>query len=340
MRSLPKPAQPKDPMCRALALLAFAVLIVCAPGAEAQRSTDKVPRIGYLVVSPLADPPSAERAAFLEGLKELGYVVDQNVVIEYRSAAWNRELLPDLAAELVKLKVDVIVAVPGAVEAARNATKTTPIIVPALGDPVEEGLVKSLARPGGNITGTGWLAEGLSGKRLELLKEAIPKLTRAAVLWNPANQGGPRQWQETQSAARKLRLTLQSLEVRDPNDVPKAFAAMMQNHPDALLIIASPITTAFRPIIIEFATKQRIPTMFSTKADVEAGGLISYAPSLTDSFRRAARYVDKVLKGANPGELPIEEPTKFELVINLKSAKSLKLTIPKTLLLQADQQIQ
>jgi len=306
------------------------------PGAEAQRP-DKVPRIGYLVVSPLADPPSEERAAFLDGLRELGYVVGHNVVIEYRSAAWNRELLPDLAVELVNLKVDVIVAVPGAIEAAKEATKTIPIIVPALADPVEEGLVKSLARPGANITGTGWSAEGLSGKRLELLKEAIPKLSRVAVLWNPANQGGPRQWQELQSAARKLRVTLQSVEARDPNDVPKAFAAMARKPPDALLTIASPITTAYRPIIVDFATKQHVPTMFATKADVEAGGLISYAPSLTDAFRRAARYVDKVLKGANPAELPIEDPAKFELVINRKTAKALKLTIPKTLLLQADQ---
>ena len=327
---------------RTLTSLLFMLAIVGAlPGAEAQRP-EKVPRIGYLVVSPLADPPSGERAAFLDGLRELGYVAGRNVVIEYRSAAWNRELLPELAAELVSLKVDVIVAVPGAIEAAKEATKTKtiPIIVPALTDPVEEGLVKSLARPGGNITGTGWSAEGLNGKRLELLKEAIPKLSRVGVLWNPANQGGPRQWQETQSAARKLRVTLQSLEVRDPNDVPKAFAAMTQKPPDALLTIASPITTAYRPIIIDFATKQHVPTMFATKADVEAGGLISYAPSLTDAFRRAARYVDKVLKGANPGDLPIEEPAKFELVINRKTAKALKLTIPKTLLLQADQVIE
>jgi ABC-type uncharacterized transport system substrate-binding protein len=328
-------------VCRMVSRTLTAVLVMLAvlgalPGAEAQRP-DKVPRIGYLVVSPLADPPSAERAAFVNGLRELGYIVGQNVVIEYRSAAWNRELLPELAAELVNLKVDVIVAVPGAIEAAKEATKTIPIIVPALGDPVEEGLVKSLARPGGNITGTGWSAEGLTGKRLELLKEAIPKLSRTAVLWNPANQGGPRQWQETQSAARKLRVTLQSVEVRDPNDFPKAFAAMKQRRPDALLTIASPITTAYRPIIIEFAAKQRIPAMFATKADVEAGGLISYAPSLTDAFHRLARYVDKVLKGANPGDLPIEVPAKFELVINLKTAKALKLTIPKTLLLQADQ---
>ena len=334
---LTAPANTKTPCAAALKLLALALVLLGAlPAAEAQRPA-KVPRIGYLVISPLADPPSEERAAFLDGLRELGYVVGQNVVIEYRSAAWNRELLPDLAVELVNLKVDVIVAVPGAIEAAKEATKTIPIIVPALADPVEEGLVKSLARPGANITGTGWSAEGLSGKRLELLKEAIPRLARVAVLWNPANQGGPRQWQELQSAARKLRVTLQSVEARDPNDVPKAFAAMARKPPDALLTIASPITTAYRPIIVDFATKQHVPTMFATKADVEAGGLISYAPSLTDAFRRAARYVDKVLKGANPAELPIEDPAKFELVINRKTAKALKLTIPKTLLLQADQ---
>ena len=318
----------------------LAVSLMLAPLAVGAQHASKVRQIGYLVLSPLADPPSAERAAFLDGLRGLGYVAGRNIVIEYRSAAWNRELLPDLAAELVALKVDVIVAVPGAAEAARDATKTIPIIVPALGDPVEEGFVKSLARPGGNITGTGSTAEGLPGKRLELLKEAIPKLSRAAVLWNPANQGGPRQWQETQSAARKLRLTLQSLEVRDPNDVPRAFSAMTQKRPEALIIVTSALTTAYRPIIIEFANRQRIPTMFAVKADVEAGGLISYAPSLSDSFRRAARYVDKVLNGANPGDLPIEDPTKFELVINLKTAKALGLTIPQSLLGRADQLIE
>jgi ABC-type uncharacterized transport system substrate-binding protein len=318
----------------------LAVSLMLAPLAVGAQQASKVRQIGYLVLSPLADPPSAERAAFLDGLSGLGYIAGRNIIIEYRSAAWNRELLPDLAAELVALKVDVIVAVPGAAEAARDATKTIPIIVPALGDPVEEGFVKSLARPGGNITGTGSTAEGLTGKRLELLKEAIPKLSRAAVLWNPANQGGPRQWQETQSAARKLRLTLQSLEVRDPNDVPRAFSAMTQKRPEALIIVTSALTTAYRPIIIEFANRQRIPTMFAVKADVEAGGLISYAPSLSDSFRRAARYVDKVLNGANPGDLPIEDPTKFELVINLKTAKALGLTIPQSLLGRADQLIE
>ena len=325
---------------RALKLVALVLLIVGAPpGAEAQRP-DKVPRIGYLVLSPLADPPSAERAAFLGGLRELGYVHGKNIVIEYRSAAWNRELLPDLAAELVDLKVDVIAAIAGTVEAVRDATMAIPIVVVAMVDPVENGFAASLARPGGNITGPGWSTRELAGKRLELLKEAMPKLSRVAVLWNPANPGEPLQWRETQAAARRLRVTLHSLEVRNPADVPKAFSAMTQKRPEALITFASSLTTAYRPIIVEFATKQRFPTMFELKADVEAGGLISYAPSLTDAFRRAAWYVDKILKGANPGELPIEQPSRFELVINLRTAKALGLTIPQTLLLQADQVIE
>jgi putative ABC transport system substrate-binding protein len=320
--------------------VALTLSLVVGPLTAAAQHRSKVPRIGYLVLSPLADPPSAERAAFLDGLKELGYVAGQNIIIEYRSAAWNRERLPDLAAELVDLKVDVIVAVPGTYEAARDATKTIPIIAMSLVDPVEEGLVTSLARPGGNLTGPGWSTGELSGKRLELLKEAIPKLSRVAVLWNPTDQAAQRQWQEAQSAARRLRVTLGSLEVRDPHDIPKAFSAMRERRPGALITVPSALTTAYRPIIIDFATKQRLPTMFAIKADVEAGGLISYAPSLNDTFRRAARYVDKVLKGANPGELPIENPARFELVINLKTAKALKLTIPPSVLGRADQVIE
>ena len=305
---------------------------------EAQ--TTRVPRIGYLVLSPLVDPPSAERQAFLNGLNDLGYIEGKNIVIQYRSANWNRELLPDLATELVNLKVDVIMAMPGTYEAARGATKSIPIVAASLVDPVEEGLVMSLARPGGNITGPGWSTVELGGKRLELLKEAIPKLVRVAVLWTPTDQAAQRIWQETQSAARRLRVTLRSLEVRDPNDVPKAFAAMTQKRPDALLTIPSALTSAYRPIIIDFAIKQRLPTMFAIKADVEAGGLLSYAPSLSDTFRRAAQYVDKVLKGANPGDLPIEQPNRFELVINLKTAKALGLTIPQSVLGRADQVIE
>jgi len=324
--------------------IGLAVVLALSPlfatiAAAAQRP-GQVPRIGYLVLSPLADPPSAERAAFLDGLKELGYAAGQNIIIEYRSAAWNRELLPDLAAELVKLKVDVIVAVPGAVEAARDATNTLPIVVPAILDPVESGLVSSLAHPGGNITGTASAGSELAGKHLELLKEAIPKLSRVAVLWTPATQGQPREMAEMQSAARLLGVTLQPHELKDPADFPRALATTMRGRPDALSIFISPLTTAYRPIIVEFATKQRLPTIFGSKADVEAGGLISYAASLPDAFRRAAHYVDRILKGAKPADLPVEQPTKFELVINLKTARALGITIPQSLLLRADQVIE
>jgi ABC-type uncharacterized transport system substrate-binding protein len=321
-------------------VLALVIGILAVPLPAAAQRPGSVPRIGYLILSPLADPPTAERQAFLRGLHELGYVIGRSIIVEYRSAAWNRELLPDLAAELVELKVDVIVAIPGAVEAARDATKTIPIVVPSMTDPVEDRLVASLARPGGNITGTGGIASELVGKQLELLKEAIPRLSRVAVLWNPANQGAPLQWKGTQSAARRLGVTLQSHEVRDPNDFPRALSAITRRRPDALITFATPLTTAYRPIIVEFATKQRLPTMFTVKADVEAGGLMSYSANLPDSFRRAARYVDRILKGARPGDLPIEQPTRFELVINLKTAKALGLTIPQTLLLQADQVIE
>ena len=293
---------------RGLRVLVLALGVLAAPLiAHAQRPA-KVPRIGYLVLSPLVDPPSAERQAFLDGLRELGYVEGQNVVLEYRCANWNRELLPDLAEELVALKADVIVAVPGAVDAARDATKAIPIVIPALGDPVASGLIASAARPGGNITGTGWSTAELAGKQLQLIKEVLPRVSRVAVLWNPTHLGAPHHWHEIQAAARVLGLAVQSREVRDPKDLPAAFSAMSRRRPDALLTIVSPLTTAYRPIIVEFTTKNMVPTMFYLKADVEAGGLLAYSPSLTEAFRRAAGYVARILKGARPGDLPIEQP--------------------------------
>jgi len=321
-------------------VVVLALNLVLLPVVAAAQQPGRVPRIGYLVLSPLVDPPSAERAAFLDGLKELGYVAGQNIIIEYRSAAWSRELLPDLAAELVELKVDVIVAVPGTADAARQTTKTIPIVVPAANDPVESGLVASLARPGGNITGTAVSTIDLAGKRLELLKEALPKLSRVAVLWSPPYEAASLQWKETQAEARRLGLALQSLEVKDPKDFPGAFSAMTRKRPDALLTFVSPLTTAYRPIVVEFATKHRLPTMFAVREDVGAGGLMSYAANVPHIFRRAAGYIDKILKGTKPGDLPIEQPTEFELVINMKTAKTLGLTIPQTLLLRADQVIE
>ena len=321
-------------------VVVLALNLVLLPVVAAGQQPGRVPRIGYLVLSPLVDPPSAERAAFLDGLKELGYVAGQNIIIEYRSAAWSRELLPDLAAELVELRVDVIVAVPGTADAARQTTKTIPIVVPAANDPVESGLVASLARPGGNITGTAVSTIDLAGKRLELLKEALPKLSRVAVLWSPPYEAASLQWKETQAAARRLGVALQSLEVKDPKDFPGAFSATTRKRPDALLTFVSPLTTAYRPIVVEFATKHRLPTMFAVREDVGAGGLMSYAANVPHIFRRAAGYIDKILKGTKPGDLPIEQPTEFELVINLKTAKALGLTIPQTVLLRADQIIE
>src|SRR5712692_97204 len=317
-----------------------AMAILTLPMAAEAQPAEKVPKIGYLVLSPLADPPSTERTAFLEGLRDLGYVVGRNILIEYRAAAWNRELLPDLAAELVALKVDVIVAVPGATDAAREATTTIPIVVPAANDPVESGLVASLARPEGNITGTAVSTTDLAGKRLQLLKEALPKVSRVAVLWSPPYEAAPLQWKQTQAAARVLGVTLQSLEVKDPRDFPGAFSAMTRKRPDALLTFISPLTTAYRPIIVEFATKNRLPTMFAGREAVEAGGLMSYAPNVPDLFRRAAGYVDRILKGAKAGDLPFEQPKTFELVINLKTAKALGLAIPQSVLVRADEVIQ
>jgi len=318
----------------------LAVGFACTPLVANAQQRGRVPRIGYLFLSPLADPPSAERAAFLDGLKELGYVPGQNIFIEYRSADWNRERLPKLAAELAELNVDVIVAVPGAAEIARRTTKTIPIVVPAANDPIESGLVASLARPGGNITGTAISTIDQAGKRLQLLKETFPQMSVVAVLWSPPYEAASLQWKETQTAARELGVRLQSLDVKDPKDFPGAFSAMTLKRPDALLTFISPLTTAHRPIIVEFAMKNRLPTMFAVREDAVAGGLMSYAANVPNTFRRAAGYVDKILKGAKPADLPVELPTKFELVINVKTAKALGLTIPQSVLVRADEIIQ
>ena len=318
-------------------ILALVLGALAAPFTSGAQPAERIPRIGYLVLSPLVDPPTAERQAFLDGLRELGYVVGRTITIEYRSAAWNRDLLPDVAAELVDRKVDAIVATPGTIEAARQATRTIPIVFTGGADPVVSGIVASLARPGGNITGWTFSLPEMAGKRVALLKEVFPKVSRLAVLWSPNNEGAEQDWQGTQEAARVLDIALQSLEVRDPKDFPTALSAMTRRRPHALVTFASALTSAYRPIIVEFAKKQRLPTMFGLRADVEAGGLMSYSPSAAQGFRRAAYYVDRILKGAKPGDLPIERPDTFELVINLKTAKALGVTIPTPLLLRADQ---
>ncbi len=322
-----------------LAMIALGFL--AAPLAAEAQQAGKVHRIGYLLLPPLAEKPSAERQAFLQGLRELGYDEGHNVVIEYRSAAWNRELLPDLAAELVERRVDVILAAgPQATLAAREATKTIPIVMIAAGDPVESGLVASLARPGANVTGFSASLPELGGKRLELLREAVPRVSRVLVIWNPDNPATASEWMETQAAARTLGIKLESVEVRGGKDFAAALPKMLQRRPAAIVMITDTLTQTYREILAEFAVKNHVPAIMAQREFAEVGGLMSYGPKTSDLFRRAAGQVDKILKGAKPGDLPVEQPTKFELVINLKTAKALGLTIPQSLLARADQIIE
>ncbi len=322
-------------------IVVLSLSLLAAPVTAGAQPPRKVPRIGYLVLAPLLEKPSPERAAFLEALRELGYVEGKTVSIEYRSAAWNAELLPDLAEELVRLNVDVIVTGGGGAtpEAARQATKTTPIVVAASADPVGLGLVASLARPGGNITGTSLMAPELGSKRLELLKETVPKISRVAVLWHPRG-AGRLEWQQTEAAARRLGVTLQSYEVRNADDVARALESMTKKRPDAVIMFFDPLTSGYRVIISDFALKNRLPTIFGAREFAAAGGLMSYGPNIPELFRRAAVYVDKILKGAKPRDLPVEQPTKFELIVNLKTAEALGLTIPPSVLIRADQVVQ
>ncbi len=306
-------------------------------GAEAQQAA-KIARIGYLTLSLAAAPHLRE--AFLQGLRDLGYVEGRNVVIEYRDAEGKLERLPALAAELVALKVDVIVAggTPQAL-AAKQATRTIPIVFAAAVDPVENGLVTSLARPGGNVTGLSNLAQELVGKRLEQLKQAVPRVSRVAVLWQPGafpERTEKELLKEAEVAARALGVRLQFVEARGPEDFDRAFSEMTRKRADALTVLSCGMCVNERRRLVDLAAKNRLPALYQTRESVDAGGLMSYGPNLADSFRRAATYVDRILKGAKPGDLPVEQPTKFELVINLKAAKALGLTIPPSLLGRAD----
>jgi putative ABC transport system substrate-binding protein len=307
--------------------------------AEAQQ-VKKVPRIGILV----AGSPSADAAwieAFRQGLRKLGYVEGHSIVIEYRYGEGKTERYPALVTELVQLKVEVIVV--GGATATRAAKKVTtliPLVMANVTDPVTLGLVASLARPGGNITGVTNLAPDLGGKRLELLKEIVPQLSRVAVLGDPSSPSHAPGWRETESAARSLGVQVQSLEVRAPNpDFAGAFSAITRYRADALLTLSQPLIRVYREQIVDFTAKRRMPAIFHTRKFVEAGGLMSYAADATELYRRAATYVDKILKGAKPADLPVEQPTKFELIINLKTAKALGLTIPPSVLYRADKVI-
>jgi putative ABC transport system substrate-binding protein len=317
-----------------------AVLLAAPLAADAQQA-GKVPRIGFLgTTSPSDRPPLLD--AFRQGLRELGWVEGQNIVIDYRFAEGRLDRLPDLAAELVRLKVDIIVSGgTQGVTAAKNATGTIPIVMTTVRDPVGTGLIASLARPGGNVTGvSGSAGLEIFGKQLELLKETVPKVRRVAILSNPANLYHPLAIRELNVAARSLGVQLQLLEARGPNDFDGAFAAMATERVGALLVLSDAMFNLHRTRLADLAARSRLPAAYGTRESVEAGGLMSYGPSLRDLYRRSATFVDKILKGAKPGDLPVEQPTKFELVINAKTAKALGLTIPQPLLLRADEVIQ
>jgi len=310
--------------------------LLAAPlAAQAQRPS-QVPRVGVIWEA----PPGPGLAAFRQGLRELGYTEGQNIVIEHRYTHGVVNPVPKLAAELIRLEVDVLV-VGGTVTAqsAKAVTTTVPIVFVLAGDPVGSGLVASLARPGGNATGLSNLGSELSGKQVELLKAAVPQVSRVTVLYNPVNPAAGPALNGAREAARTLAVELQVLEIRQPNELASAFSALTQWRSGALLAISDPVF-ADEAQLSKLATKNRLPAIYASRGFVEAGGLLAYGPNFSDNYRRAATYVDKILKGAKPADLPVEQPTKFDLVINLKTAKTLGLTIPPSLLLRADQVIE
>jgi putative ABC transport system substrate-binding protein len=321
--------------------LGLAGALLAAPLAAEAQQAGKVHRIGYLA-STSATAARHLLEAFRQGLGELGWVEGQNVLIEYRFAEGRHERLPELAAELVRLKLDLILAGPTPPAlAAKNATGTIPIVMTAVGDPVRLGLVTSLARPGGNVTGVSFdVGLEVFPKALELLRESVPNVRRVAVLSNPANPAQAVAVNDVTAAARSLGLQLRLLEARGPDAFDGAFAAMGKDRVDALLVLTDPLFIIHKARLADLAARYRLPSVYAIKENVEAGGFMSYGPSLVAAFRRAAVFVDKILKGAKPADLPVEQPTKFELVINLKTAKALGLTIPPSLLQRADQVIE
>ena len=326
-------------MSRKFTWLVTPLLLACLHLAEAQQPK-KVSRIGYLSNTDAATDSRAE--AIRLALRELGYIEGQNIAIEYRYSEGKRDWAPELAAELVRLNVDIIVVAGGEtwIRAAKNATKTIPIVMLGVGvDPVKTGLVKTLARPGGNVTGITGLGRELVGKRLELLKEAVPKLSRVAFLYDPANPRILHEVEDLRVAGRALKLTILPSEARAANDFEKVFAAISKERPDGLLVTGGTVMRLNRKRIVDFALKSQLPSMYTNRETVEAGGLMSYGADDADSYRRVAFYVDKILKGAKAGDLPIEQPTKFELVINLKTANQIGVMIPQKVLARADRVI-
>jgi len=316
--------------------------LLAAPlAANAQQVGQKVPHIGILTLQKFSDPNLPDFwGAFRQGLRDLGYVEGRNITLEYRSAEGKLERLSDLAAELVRLNVDIIIsASTPATAAAKKATTTIPIIMESVADPIGAGFVASLAQPRTNLTGFSLMSVDLGAKRLELLKALIPKVSRVAVLWNPTNPAQKLMLPEAEGAARALGLTLQPVGLVDPGGLEGAFETIIKGQAHAVMVFEDALTVSNRRRIVELAGRHRLPAMYGLKYFVEADGLISYGPNQFEQFRRAAGYVDKILKGTKPADLPVEQPTKFELVINLKTAKTLGLTIPPSLLQRADQVI-
>ncbi len=326
----------QNPKC--VGIVAIVVTFVMCGGA-AQAQPKKVPRIGFLsAFSPSDNPDRIE--AFRQALREIGYVEGQNIAIEYRWAERKFDRLPNLAAELVSLRVDVAVTSGEAgIRALKQATKVVPIVVAVTGDLVVTGHAASLARPGGNITGLVDTSPDLSGKRLELLKEILPRVSRVAVLWNGTNPVKILDFKETEMAAHAFGLKLQSLEVRAPEEFENRFKTANTHGSGALVVLQDALTISNSRAIVDFATKNRLPAMYGSSEFVDVGGLMSYAANFPDLFRRAATYVDKILKGTKPADLPVEQPKKFELIINLKAAKQIGLTIPPNVLARADKVI-
>ena len=320
-------------------LAAMAFLVLTAPPVADAQPPAKLARIGILALAVASSAPLAE--AFRQGLREHGYTEGHNIALEYRYAEGGADKLPALAAELVHLKVDVIVTMSNvAALAAKRATETIPIVMAIAGDPVHAGVVASLARPGGNVTGLTLIHPEVSGKRLQLLKEAVPRIALVAVIWNPTDPPAVEFLRETEAAARSLGLRLHAIEARGPAELDTAFKAVAGVRPNAFFTLPGGMFQDNQARIIEFAMKNRLPGIFPSRVFVEAGGLMSYGPNLAMNARRAAAFVDKILKGAKPADLPIEQPTKFELVLNLKTAKALGLTIPGTVLARADHVIE
>jgi len=325
-------------MKKATSTLFILATLILAPiyPAQAQKQAT-IPRMGLLY---LGAPPNAILDGFMQGMRELGYIEGKNIIIEYRFAEGKEDRLPELATELVRLKVDaVFTAGTPAIYALKQATKTIPIVFFSTSDPIGTGVVASLAHPGGNITGISALASDLWPKRLELLKEISPKLSRVAMLWNKNNAGMALEARATQEVAGPLGVALQDRGIKDPNELEVVFAVMTKDRPDAFLALMDPVLNSQRTRILDFLAKNRLPAIFQSTDWVEAGGLISYGPSYPELFHRIAVQMDKVLKGAKPADIPVEQPTKFELVINLNTAKQIGLTIPPDMLARADRVI-